>query len=148
MMGRALLQLDETARALDPDFDPNQIVRQYSDSLMRRHMLKRLSPANIFASALDLQEFVQHLPGRLNAVLDNVAANKVSIKVDAFDEARLMDNLHRPRAGAGGADRGRGPDDAGEHPLPHLRLPGPRHAAVPARRGVRVRADPHRLPQR
>lgn len=95
MMGRALLQLDETARALDPDFNPNQITRQYSDSLMRRHMLKRLSPANVFASALDMQEFVQHLPGRLNAVLDNVAANKVSIKVDAFDETRLMDNLQK-----------------------------------------------------
>jgi ubiquinone biosynthesis protein len=95
MMGRALLQLDESARALDRDFDPNQIVRQYSDSLMRRHMLKKLSPANVFASAMDLQDFVQHLPGRLNAVLDNVAANKVSIKVDAFDETRLMDNLQK-----------------------------------------------------
>ena len=95
MMGRALLQLDETARALDPDFNPNQVMRQHSDTLMRRHMLKRLSPANVFASALDMQEFVQHLPGRLNAVLDNVAANKVQIKVDAFDETRLMDNLQK-----------------------------------------------------
>ncbi|HEY2294638.1 MAG TPA: AarF/UbiB family protein, partial [Thermoanaerobaculia bacterium] len=95
MMGRALLQLDESARALDPDLEPNQIVRQHSDSLMRRHMLKKLSPANVFASAMDLQDFVQHLPGRLNAVLDNVAANKVSFKVDAFDETRLMDNLQK-----------------------------------------------------
>ena len=95
MMGRALLQLDETARALDPDFDPNQVMRLHSDSLMRRHMLKRLSPANLFASALDMQEFVQQLPSRLNTVLDNVAANKVSLKVDAFDETRLMDNLQK-----------------------------------------------------
>jgi ubiquinone biosynthesis protein len=95
MMGRALLQLDETARALDPDFDPNQVMRLHSDSLMRRHMLKRLSPANLFASALDMQEFAQQLPGRLNTVLDNVAANKVQLKVDAFDETRLMDNLQK-----------------------------------------------------
>ncbi|HEX2642700.1 MAG TPA: AarF/UbiB family protein, partial [Thermoanaerobaculia bacterium] len=53
MMGRALLQLDESARALDTDYDPNQTVRRHSDSIMRRHMLKKLSPANVFASALD-----------------------------------------------------------------------------------------------
>ncbi len=95
MMGRALLQLDESARALDPQFDPNQTVREYSDSLMRRHMLKKLSPGNIFASALELQEFVQQLPGRMNSVLDNLAGNKVQLKVDAFDETRLMDNLQK-----------------------------------------------------
>jgi predicted unusual protein kinase regulating ubiquinone biosynthesis (AarF/ABC1/UbiB family) len=95
MMGRALMQLDESARALDPDFNPNETVRQYSDSLMRRHMLKKLSPGNIFASALELQEFVQQLPGRMNSVLDNLAGNKIQIKVDAFDETRLMDNLQK-----------------------------------------------------
>jgi ubiquinone biosynthesis protein len=95
MMGRALLQLDESARALDSDYDPNQTMRRYSDSIMRRHMLKKLSPANVFASVLEMQDFVQHLPGRLNGVLDNLAANKVELKVDAFDETRLMDNLQK-----------------------------------------------------
>ncbi len=94
-MGRALLHLDESARALDPDFDPNQIVRRHSDSIMRRHMLKKLSPGNVFASAMELQEFVQHLPARMNAVLDKLAANKIEVKVDAFDETRLMDNLQK-----------------------------------------------------
>ena len=58
-------------------------------------MLKKLSPANLFASALELQEFTQQLPGRMNAVLDTLAGNKVQIKVDAFDETRLMDNLQK-----------------------------------------------------
>jgi ubiquinone biosynthesis protein len=58
-------------------------------------MLKKLSPANIFASALEMQDFVQHLPRRMNAVLDNFADNKLELKVDAFDEGRLMDNLQK-----------------------------------------------------
>ncbi len=95
MMGRALLQLDETARGLDDDLDPNAVVRQHSASIMRRHMLKKLSPANVFASALEMQDFVQHLPGRLNTVLDHLASNQVQIKVNAFDETRLMDNLQK-----------------------------------------------------
>ena len=48
VMGRALLQLDQSARCLDAGFDPNEIVRSFSDSLMRRHMLKKLSPARSF----------------------------------------------------------------------------------------------------
>jgi predicted unusual protein kinase regulating ubiquinone biosynthesis (AarF/ABC1/UbiB family) len=95
MMGRALLQLDDSARALDPDLDPNQLVRRQSDSIMRRHMLKKLSPANLFASALETQELVQQLPARLNTVLDHLAGNRFQLKVDAFDESRLMDNLQK-----------------------------------------------------
>ena len=95
MMGRALLHLDESSRALDPQLDPNQTVRQYSDSLMRRHMLKKLSPGNVFASVLELQELFQQLPGRVSSVLDTLANNKLQIKVDAFDESRLMDNLQK-----------------------------------------------------
>ncbi|HSG39230.1 MAG TPA: AarF/ABC1/UbiB kinase family protein [Thermoanaerobaculia bacterium] len=95
MMGRALLQLDEAANALDPSVDPNDIVRQHSDSVMRRHMLKRLSPGNMITSVLEMQELAQNLPSRVNAVLDTLATNNVQIKVDAFDEGRLMDNLQK-----------------------------------------------------
>ncbi|HEY9422764.1 MAG TPA: AarF/UbiB family protein, partial [Thermoanaerobaculia bacterium] len=95
MMGRALLQLDEAANSLDPSVDPNDIVREHSDSVMRRHMLKRLSPGNMITSVLEMQELVQNLPSRVNSVLDTLASNNVQIKVDAFDETRLMDNLQK-----------------------------------------------------
>ncbi|HEX6898655.1 MAG TPA: AarF/UbiB family protein [Thermoanaerobaculia bacterium] len=95
MMGRALLQLDEAANALEPSVDPNEIVRRHSDSILRRHMLKRLSPGNMFTSVLEMQELVQNLPSRVNAVLENLAGNNIQLKVDAFDETRLMDNLQK-----------------------------------------------------
>ncbi len=95
MMGRALLQLDEAANALEPSVDPNEIVRRHSDSILRRHMLKRLSPGNMITSVLEMQELVQNLPSRVNAVLDTLAGNKLQLKVDAFDETRLMDNLQK-----------------------------------------------------
>jgi ubiquinone biosynthesis protein len=95
IMGRALLHLDLSARCLDPELDPNQTLQSYSYSLMRRHILRKLSPGNLFASALELQEFTQQLPGRMNSVLDNLAGNKIQVKVDAIDETRLMDNLQK-----------------------------------------------------
>jgi predicted unusual protein kinase regulating ubiquinone biosynthesis (AarF/ABC1/UbiB family) len=95
LLGKALLHLDDVARTLDPDLDPNQTVRDHSHSILRRHMLKRLSPASISASALEVYELMQEMPGRLNAVLDTLAGNKLEVKVNAFDEGRLMDNLQK-----------------------------------------------------
>ncbi|HEX5758660.1 MAG TPA: AarF/ABC1/UbiB kinase family protein [Thermoanaerobaculia bacterium] len=95
LLGKALLHLDEVARSLDPDLDPNGIVRRHTDTLLRRQMMRRLSPAAIFSSALEVQELMRQLPQRVNTFLDNLAGNRVSVKVDAFDEARLMDNLQK-----------------------------------------------------
>lgn len=94
-LGKALLHLDEIARVLDPDIDPNAIVRRHSDSILRRHMMKRFSPSNVFSSTLEMYDLAQQMPGRLNTLLDNLANNKVQIKVNAFDESRLMDNLQK-----------------------------------------------------
>ena len=95
ILGKALLHLDEVARILDPELDPNKTVRHYTDSLLRRHMLKRFSPASLFSSTLDLYDLAQKLPGRLNQFFDALANNKLQVKVHAFDESRLMDNLQK-----------------------------------------------------
>jgi predicted unusual protein kinase regulating ubiquinone biosynthesis (AarF/ABC1/UbiB family) len=95
LLGRALLHLDDVARALDKDFVPTEVVRRHSDSILQRHMLKRFSPSTLFSSTLELYELVQQLPGRLNKLLDNLTGNKMEVKVNAFDESRLMDNLQK-----------------------------------------------------
>jgi predicted unusual protein kinase regulating ubiquinone biosynthesis (AarF/ABC1/UbiB family) len=95
ILGKALLHLDDVARSLDSDLDPNQTIRDHSQSILQRHMLKRLSPASVSASALEMWELAQQMPARLNSVLDTLAANKLEIKVNAFDESRLMSNLEK-----------------------------------------------------
>jgi len=52
-------------------------------------MLKSASPGNLFSSILEMKEFVERLPGRVNKILDAVANNQLEVKVDAIDEARL-----------------------------------------------------------
>lgn len=94
-LGKALLHLDEIARVLDPDIDPNAVMRRHTDSLLRRHMLKRFSPQNMLSSTLEMYDLAQQMPGRLNTVLDNLANNKLQFKVHAFDESRLMSNLQK-----------------------------------------------------
>lgn len=95
LLGKTLLHLDEVSRALDPEFDPTSAIRSHADSLMRRHMLKSLSPGNMFSALLDLNEFAQQLPGRLNRLFESLLKNELELNLQVIDESLLMDNLQK-----------------------------------------------------
>jgi ubiquinone biosynthesis protein len=95
MLGRALLALDQVGRTLDPVFDPNASIRRNVSGLMQQRMLKGLSPGRLFANALELNELVQKLPGRLNRVLDHVSDDGVSIRVRVPEEVWLMEGMQK-----------------------------------------------------
>ncbi|MEO6397572.1 MAG: AarF/UbiB family protein [Tepidiformaceae bacterium] len=95
MLGKTLLNLDETTRLLAPDMQPNAIIEEHAASLMQRHLLRSISPGNLFNTALELNEFVQRLPGRMNTIMERITTNQIEVKVHAFDEERLMSNLQK-----------------------------------------------------
>ncbi|HET8674289.1 MAG TPA: AarF/ABC1/UbiB kinase family protein [Blastocatellia bacterium] len=95
MLGKTLLNLDQVGRTLDPSFDPNEAIRQYASDIFRQRLTKSLSPGNIFSSVLDMKEFLEKLPGRINKILDSVANNEIEVKVDALDEHMLMEGLQK-----------------------------------------------------
>ena len=95
MLGRALLALDQVGRTLDPEFDPNASIRRNASGLMQQRMLKTLSPGRMFANALELNELVQKLPGRLNRVLDQVADDGVGVRVRVTEEVWLMEGMQK-----------------------------------------------------
>ncbi len=74
MVGKALLNLDQTTLHLDPDFVPAEAIR---DNL--RHILRgglKTSRGNLVTAALDAKEFTSQLPRRANAILDNLAEGR------------------------------------------------------------------------
>jgi ubiquinone biosynthesis protein len=95
MLGKTLLNLDQIGRTLDPTFDPNTAIREYSTELMRERMLKSLSPGNLFSSMLEIKDFAERLPSRVNKILDSLANNEIEVKVDAIDEHLLMEGLQK-----------------------------------------------------
>lgn len=95
LLGKTLLNLDLVAGILAPDFDPNDAVRRHASDLMRQRLQKMMSPANLVSTAIELNDFVQHLPGRLNKMFEKVAENQLTLKVDAFDEVRLMEGMQK-----------------------------------------------------
>jgi hypothetical protein len=95
MIGKTLLNLDEIGRTLAPQFDPNAAIRRHAAEITEQHMARDLSLGALFSTAVDLKSFVQHLPGRVNCILDNLAENRFQVKVDAIDEARLMEGMQK-----------------------------------------------------
>jgi len=95
MIGKALLNLDIITRTLDPEFDPHASIRRNANDLMRQRMQEKFSKGNTLSALLEASDFMQRLPDRANRILENIAANKFSIEVDAIDEAELIKGLQK-----------------------------------------------------
>jgi predicted unusual protein kinase regulating ubiquinone biosynthesis (AarF/ABC1/UbiB family) len=95
MLGKTLLSLDEIARTLKPEVSPNAIVRQHAAALMQQRMADSMSPGRLLSSVLETKELMERLPERMNRILDRLANNEIEVKVDAIDEARLMEGFQK-----------------------------------------------------
>jgi len=95
MLGKALLNLDEVVRALDPDFDPNAVIQAESADLMQRKLLHTVSPGNIMSAAMDAKEFAERLPGRVNKVMDALAEGELTLNIQGIDEANIMRGVQK-----------------------------------------------------
>jgi predicted unusual protein kinase regulating ubiquinone biosynthesis (AarF/ABC1/UbiB family) len=95
IIGKALLNLDEIARTLAPTFDPNAALRRHAVAIVQQRMRRDLSLANVFQGAIETQNLMHSLPGRLNQILGRIADNELSLNVDAIDEDRLMAGMQK-----------------------------------------------------
>jgi predicted unusual protein kinase regulating ubiquinone biosynthesis (AarF/ABC1/UbiB family) len=95
MLGKTLLNIDRVAKTLAPHFDVNEAIRSNAASVMRRRMLHQASPTNALSAILEMNDFMQRLPLRLNRVLDRVADNELSLHVDAIDEVELITGMQK-----------------------------------------------------
>src|SRR5512134_330047 len=95
MIGKTLLNLDQIAQMLAPHFDPNAAIRRHAADITQRQISRDLSLSSLFSTAVELKNFVQYLPGRVNRILDRVADNELEVRVDAIDETRLMEGMQK-----------------------------------------------------
>jgi ubiquinone biosynthesis protein len=95
LLGKTLLNLDQVGRTLDSEFEPNAAIRRHAAKLMQQRALKNASPANVFSSLLEMNDFVQRLPGRLNRVLDSVADNQLEVNVKLTNATTIMEGLQK-----------------------------------------------------
>ncbi|CAN5608281.1 AarF/UbiB family protein [soil metagenome] len=95
MMAKALLNLDRSVYTLDPGFDPNAVIRQRATEILQRNVLKSLAPGNLLSGAVEVKEFVEKLPMRVNRILDAIGNNEFKIRVDAIDEKVVLEGLQK-----------------------------------------------------
>ena len=95
LLGKTLLHLDEVARALDPALDVNEAIRRNGVDLMSRRMRKVVTSGSVIASVLEAKEFATKLPGRVNRVLDALAASELKMKVEVIDDGAIIDGLQK-----------------------------------------------------
>jgi predicted unusual protein kinase regulating ubiquinone biosynthesis (AarF/ABC1/UbiB family) len=93
MLAKALLNLDEVARRLDPDFVPAEAVRAYAAGLLRRRLVP--TPGRVLAATMDVKEFAEELPGRVNKVMDALAEGQLTLNVSGVDETEILRGIHR-----------------------------------------------------
>jgi predicted unusual protein kinase regulating ubiquinone biosynthesis (AarF/ABC1/UbiB family) len=95
LLAKTLLNLDEVGRRLAPDFDVPRSIRDNATSLMQERMRKSLSLSGSLAGLLELKQFVEALPGRLNRFLDAASTNNLKLKMEVIDEGALIEGFQK-----------------------------------------------------
>lgn len=93
LIGKALLNLDQSILHLDPEFAPAEAIRENVGEILLGGL--KTSPGDLVAGALDVKEFTSQLPARANRILESLAEGTMRLEVDAIDEERLHTVLQR-----------------------------------------------------
>src|SRR3954471_24836014 len=86
MIGKTLLNLDEIGLTLAPRFDTNAAIRRHAANITREQVMRDVSIGSIFTTAVELKNFVQNLPGRINRILDRLPDQQPQMKDGADEE--------------------------------------------------------------
>jgi len=95
MVAKALLNLDRVVFTLDPNFEPTAIIRQRAIEILQRNLMQSVSPINLIGEVVELKEFLEKLPGRVNKILDTIGNNEFKLDVDAIDEKIVLEGLQK-----------------------------------------------------
>lgn len=95
ILGKILLNMDQIVAYLTPEYDMHNTVKEYVHLLMQKRMKDKLKPSNLMELFLEMKELTENLPFRLNKFTENLAENKIRVKVDAIDEERFTDAFQK-----------------------------------------------------
>ena len=95
LLGKTLLNLELLARELSPELDVREVVRDHLVSVVQHRALERMTPSSVMASMLEISDITRDMPRQLSQILSLLADNRLSVRVDAFDENRFAANLQK-----------------------------------------------------
>lgn len=95
LLAKTLLQLDEIAKILDPEFDPNAAVRRHATALTSKRMRKEATEGSLLTTLMELKSFASGLPTRVNRIMDAVVNRELELKVRSVDAPLVMEGLQK-----------------------------------------------------
>ncbi|HKB67050.1 MAG TPA: AarF/UbiB family protein [Pyrinomonadaceae bacterium] len=95
MVAKTLLNLDRVVFTLDPAFEPTAIIRHRAMEILQRNLMQSIAPNNLIGGVVEIKEFVEKLPGRVNKILDTIGNNEFKVDVNAIDEKIVLEGLQK-----------------------------------------------------
>jgi predicted unusual protein kinase regulating ubiquinone biosynthesis (AarF/ABC1/UbiB family) len=95
LLAKALFNLDAVTRALDPTFNPQQAVRDYTSSLADERARRDFSPRRLYQIATEASDFLGALPHRLDVITKRIAANDVGLRLDTPQLGTLLEGMQK-----------------------------------------------------
>jgi ubiquinone biosynthesis protein len=95
MLAKTLLNLDGITKTLDPNYDPQRVIREYSQELMTQKLQQKFDPKNFYPALLDLNQLVLDLPHRAREILDLTAGGKLTFGVKLTQAEEFLSGIHK-----------------------------------------------------
>ena len=95
MLAKTMLHLDAITRKLDPEFDPNETIRDYAEQLMSQKLAQKFHPRNFYPALLDLNQLLIELPHRSREILDHAANGKLAVSIKLSQAEEFLSGMHK-----------------------------------------------------
>ena len=95
MLAKTLLHLDAITRRLDPEYDPQHVIREYAEQLMTQKLRQKFDPRNFYAAMLDLNQLILDLPHRAREIIDLTAVGKLTFGLKLVQAEEFLAGIHK-----------------------------------------------------
>ena len=95
MLAKTLLHLDAITRKLDPQYDPQEVIRDYAEQLITQKLQQKFNPRNFYPALLDLNQLILDLPHRSREILDLTAAGKLTFGIKLPQAEVFLGGMHK-----------------------------------------------------
>ena len=95
LLAKALFNLDGVSRALDPNFNPTQSIREYTAQMANKRAQREFSPRRLFQIAAETSDLVRALPHRIDVITQKLVSNDFAVRVEAPQLGSLLLGLEK-----------------------------------------------------
>jgi predicted unusual protein kinase regulating ubiquinone biosynthesis (AarF/ABC1/UbiB family) len=95
LLAKALFNLDAVTRALDPNFNPSQSIREYTAEIANKRARRDMSPRRLFQMAAETSDLIRALPHRIDVITQKLVSNDFAVRVEAPQLGSLLLGLEK-----------------------------------------------------